>query len=119
MTARRRARRSAHVDGAVPAVLTAAGLRGPLWRDAGAVLDWCERRGLPVPLAEYAGSPRALRDHAAYWWAVSEYPDPVLKLRPARSVWRRSGIPGMSRARMQARLEVHGIAGAWQYSGLS
>lgn len=47
------------MDGSTPAVLTAAGLRDPLWWDPVAVMDWCERRGLPVPLVEYSGSPRS------------------------------------------------------------
>lgn len=108
--------RARAVPGLSARVLSAEGLSSDLWHDWETVAAWCEQHRLPAPLVEYRGHPRALRDHAAYWWAVKECPHPLLRQRPSRDAWERLGIPGMSRARMRARLEAHGIAGAGQGS---
>lgn len=118
MSARRRSMSGEVEQGGAPRVLLRAGLSDPLWESPVQVAAWCERHGLPAPLDAYAPHPRALRDHAAYWWAVKERPHPRFAARPDVGVWQKLGIPGPGRARMQARMKFLGVPGAWQYTDI-
>ena len=92
VSARRRSMSGEVEQGGAPRVLLRAGLSDPLWESPVQVAAWCERHGLPAPLDAYAPHPRALRDHAAYWWAVKERPHPRFAARPDVGVWQKLGF---------------------------
>lgn len=103
MSARRRSMTGVEDAGTAPRVLSEGGVSDALWGDWDAVVAWCKRRSLPVPLEAYRDAPRALRDHCAYSWMVrSGYVN-----KWGQPDWSRAGalgVLGCGGARSRARL---------------
>ena len=92
--------------GAVPWEITWEALEDPFWADPVAVAAFLARHRLPEPHAAYWAVPRALRDHCAWSWCLTNGYKNRWDL-PNWEAARTAGITPPGGARTRARL-VHG-----------